>query len=325
MNSINVLFFGSTEDSVIVLNKLYTIRYPLFTCSVSAVVTQPAKPVGRDHIMTPTPVEVWAKSHQITVLSFPSNPDTPWLYQDEQQVIDTLESVHADLVISASYGQKIPSKTLSDAKFGGLNVHPSILPRWRGGDPVPWAIMTGDAQIGVTVVSITAKFDEGLIIAQKKIPILPMDTSGPLRTKLFTIGAELLSELLPEYLEGKRKGIPQKIENESRATRLSRDTGFEPWETIQIAFTDPSEAQRIERKFRALHPWPGLWSLVEIREKGLELSKKRIKIISCHLNSNLQPLHSYLILDSVQLEGKKPVSWKEFLAGYPQVNSTILH
>ena len=275
----NILFFGSTSDSVIVLEKLP---------SVSAIVTQPPKP-------DPTPVELWAKAHNITCLSFANNPDKRWLYQNEQQVIDTLESIKPDLIISASYGQKIPTKTLADAKFGGLNVHPSILPRWRGGDPVPWAIMSGDHQIGVSVVSLSDKFDEGLIYAQEKIPILPTDTSMPLRTKLFTIGADLLTKLLPEYLAGKAKGKSQLGKTEPRATRLSRETGFEPWPFAE------SDAIRIERKFRAFHPWPGVWTLY---------NKKRLKILKLHLDNEK------LILDEVQLEGKKPVSWEQFKEAY---------
>ena len=166
--TINILFFGSTSDSVIVLERLFTLHSSLCTIQIQAIVTQPPRPVGRDHIVTPTPVEIWGKAQNITTLSFESNPLKPWLYKDEQQVIDTLQSVQADLLISASYGQKIPTETLTSAQFGGLNVHPSILPRWRGGDPVPWAILTGDHQIGVTVVTLSEKFDEGLIVAQKK-------------------------------------------------------------------------------------------------------------------------------------------------------------
>lgn len=275
----NILFFGSTSDSVLVLEKLPT---------VSVIVTQPPKP-------NPTPVEIWAKTHGVTCLTFPTNSDKRWLYEDESRVIDTLDAINADLIISASYGQKIPSKTLKDARFGGLNVHPSILPRWRGGDPVPWAILSGDHQIGVTVVSLSEKFDEGLIFAQKKIPITQTDTSTPLRTRLFTIGAELLADLLPDYISGKAKGKPQGGNNEPRATRFTRDTGFEPWPFAE------SDAERIERKFRALHPWPGLWSTV---------NNKRLKILKLHLDNEK------LVLDEVQLEGKKPVSWEQFKKAY---------
>ena len=146
------------------------------------------------------------------------------------------------------------------APHGGINVHPSLLPRWRGGDPVPWAILTGDHQIGVSIVTLSEKFDEGKIIAQKKIPISANDTSDPLRTKLFVLGAELLVRLLPDHIRGAIKGTSQQSKDEPQAKRLSRDLGREPWELLEHAINDGKDVDRIERKFRALLPWPGVWT-----------------------------------------------------------------
>jgi methionyl-tRNA formyltransferase len=310
----NIIFFGSTTDSVIVAKKLFDLRLPAdkagFTiCDLrfSAVVTQPPKPAGRKQILTPTPVDNWAKSHAIPVLSFPSDPQKPWLYTNEETVADTLAPFKTDLLISASFGQKIPDRTIHEASYRGINVHPSILPRWRGADPVPWAILSGDNQIGVTIVTLNERFDEGKIIALKKIPITDKDTSDPLRTKLFTIGADLLVNVLPAYLASKPahadrgevfKGSPKTELASSYARKFTRDDGFEQWEN----FSDPKEAGRIYRKFRALSPWPGLWSLV---------NEKRVKILACHVSHD-----SILVLDTVQLEGKKPVSWKQFEESY---------
>jgi len=262
---IKILFFGSTTDSLLVLEKIYTL---------AAVVTQPPKPVGRKQVITPTPVEIWARLHKI-----------PVCYTSD------ISSFKPDLLISASYGEKIPIEIIKNARYGGLNVHPSLLPRWRGADPVPWAIMSGDHQIGVTVVTLSEKFDQGNIVAQKKIPIGPHDMSDPLRTKLFEIGANLLMESLPDYISGKNKGIDQKIGNEPYARRFTRDDGYEPWKKI----IDPKESERINRKFRALHPWPGLWTT----------NKKRIKILGF--------THEPTI---VQLEGKTPVPWEQFEKAY---------
>lgn len=301
MKDVSVLFFGSTTDSVIVLDALSGFRSPQWAIRIAAVVTQPPKPVGRQQTVTETPVAAWAKSHDCTVLTFPADAAKPWLYEDETRVIDTLESVKAGLIVSASYGQKIPAKTIADAPYGGLNVHPSLLPRWRGGDPVPWAILTGDRQTGVTVVSLSEKFDEGIIYAQEKIPITDADTSTPLRTRLFGIGAGLLTELLPGYFSGKAKGKPQKTAEEPRARRLTRELGFEPWESLMNARTDEREAARIGRKFRALHPWPGLWTIFD---------GKRLKILGVHTGSG------GATIDTVQLEGKKPVTWSQFAEAY---------
>jgi methionyl-tRNA formyltransferase len=371
-NQIKIIFFGSTSDSVIVLEKLVTCHLSLVALRLAAVVTQPPRPVGRDQVLTPTPVDAFAKTHTIPVLSFPSHQEKPWLFENDDAVADALAPFKADLVISASYGIKIPDRTLKETRFAGLNVHPSILPRWRGADPVPWAILAGDHQTGVTIVSLSDTFDTGEIIAQKKIPITDKDTSDPLRTKLFTIGADLLVESLPDYMNQKHNNIHQHYNNKtieqlsSYARKFTREDGFLPWELIEEATRDkgPSFAKAtagrqetrtkqvtieqfnnvtivkdylkfrnknnpeislgaiIERFFRALTPWPGVYTMIETRDKGPSFAKatagrqetrktKRLKILACHLSHV-----SSLILDTVQLEGKKPVSWDQFKKAY---------
>jgi len=179
----------------------------------------------------------------------------------------------------------------------------SLLPRWRGADPVPWAIFSGDHQTGVTVVTLSETFDGGAIIAQKKVPLKDSDTSDALRTKLFTIGADLLTEVLLDYLSKKsiHPFTRSPITKSPYARRLTRDDGFEPWETIQKALIDTEEAKRIDRKFRAFFPWPGLWTI---------LRDKRLKILRLSLVVGL------LSLDIVQLEGKKPIPYSTLLTGY---------
>lgn len=262
----NVVFFGSTSDSMLVLEKLD---------HVVAVVTQPPKPVGRNQVVTPTPVHRWAESRGISVTT-----------------LDAVAPFKPDLLICASYGEKIPMEIVQSAKFRGLNVHPSLLPRFRGADPVPWAILSGDHQTGVTIVTVSREFDEGNIIAQKKVAITPSDEADPLRTRLFTMGAQLLIEALPDYISGKNKGTPQKTGNEPYAKRFTRGDGFEPWEKI----IDPKESERLNRKFRALHPWPGLWTM---------LGTKRLKILGFDSSPT-----------TVQLEGKKPVPYEQFRTAY---------
>lgn len=306
-----ILFFGTTDDSVIVLEKLASTK----NVTIAAVVTQPPRPIGRDQIITPTPVETWAKAHTIAVLSFDSDPEKPWLYKNEQQVIDALQPTTPDVLISASYGQKIPWDTICAAPFGGINVHPSILPHWRGADPVPWAIMQGDHQIGVTVVTLSQTFDEGKILAQEKIPLTPEDTSDPLRTKLFTIGADLLADALPLVFTRKIKPKDMHMPDPKPpyARKFTRDDGFEPWDRLNQSITEGTDADRIDRKFRALDPWPGVWTKIYISENN-ETNKttieKRLKILKLHLSNRK------IIIDEVQLEGKKPTTWEQFNSAY---------
>ncbi len=279
----NIVFFGTTSDSVFVLETLCHVS----SVMCQAVVTQPPRPIGRKQIITPTPIEVWAKEHKIPVLSFAHNHKKPWLFENEQTVIDALQPFKADLIISACFGQKIPIEIIRAAKYSGLNVHPSLLPRWRGADPVPWAILSGDHQTGVTIVTLEEAFDKGIIIAQQKYPITDTDTSDPLRTKLFQMGAELLINNVDNYCSRKNKGKLQKTSDTPYARRMTREDGFVPWKKFQ--------PELLDQKFRALSPWPGLWTL---------FGKKRLKLIA------LKPE----IL--VQLEGKKPVTFEQFQKAY---------
>jgi methionyl-tRNA formyltransferase len=296
MNPIKTIFFGSTDDSLLIATALSSLP----TIQIVAVVTQPPRPVGRSQTITPTPIEVWARKHNFPVLSFASDATNSSFYADEQVVVDSLMPFQAELLVSASYGQKIPTPTITGARLGGLNVHPSLLPRWRGADPVPWAILSGDHQTGVSVITLSEAFDEGKIIAQKKFPITLNDTTDPLRHTLFEHGAALLTESLPDYVSGKNKGKAQEKSGTPYARRLTREDGFEPWEAIQKGFTDETQATQIDQKFRAFTPWPGLWTTIN----------KRVKIIACHLENNL------LVLDTVQMEGKTPVSFAQFQTAY---------
>lgn len=310
---IRIVFFGSTSDSVLVLDSIATANIREYHLTLSAIVTQSPKPVGRSQTVTPTPVEQWAKAHGIPVLTFAPQAEKPWLFQNDTQVTDALEPLKADLIISASFGLKIPWQAIKKCPYGGLNIHPSILPRWRGADPVPWAIMTGDHQIGVSIATLSEKFDQGKILAQEKIPIGPKDTSDPLRTKLFTLGAELLITMLPDYLSGGMKEVPQKAPTSAYARKLKREDGFVSWEALQKAMIDGTDAQIVDRKFRALIPWPGLWTEITIKSRQ-KTEPKRLKILTIHLDNGK------LVLDDVQLEGKKPVSMKQLLEGYPALN-----
>lgn len=338
--SIRIIFFGSTSDSVIVLEHLLHTSIVNSQLLICCIITQPPRPIGRKQALTPTPIETWAKEHSITVLSFPNHSEKSWEYLDKNQVVDTLSSLKPDLLISASYGQKIPTGILQKAQFGGLNVHPSLLPRWRGADPVPWAILTGDHQTGVSIVTIAEDFDNGRLIAQKKIPITEKDFADPLRTKLFDIGADVLIDILPEYIDtnGKKPSLstPGQQSSDPYARKFTRDDGFLSWELLQAAIegNDVSDhqlpklfqeaksfssfdmwhlASGIERAWRALSPWPGIWTKINRRIKKSTndaWEEKRVKILKLHVDNQK------LVIDQVQLEGKTPVPFSQFATAY---------
>lgn len=324
-----IAFFGTPIYSVIVLQKLIDAGY-----RVAVVVTKPHRPIGRKQIETITPVAQFAQKNHLPLYTPQTHAEIPNQYANSQEVTERILSYKPELIIAANYTRFIPMQLIKQTKFGGLNVHPSLLPSYKGPAPIPWAIMQGETKTGVTIVTLGQEFDEGHIVAQEEEPILPDDTTEILLEKLFKKGADLLIKTLPNYLTHptpllQREGIPPLYKREfvanrlggvkeSYAPRISRDTGFENWETIKKARETGLEAQRIYNKWRALHPWPGLWTKVKLkgeRVKGKEI-EKRLKILKVKLPPSPLTLHPKLIIDEVQLEGKKPEDFKEFYRKY---------
>jgi len=312
----NIIFFGSTADSVIVAKALHE-KYPL-----AAVVTQPEKPVGRDKTITKTPLELWATEQKLPCLTFMQDEQQGWKYKNDDDVTNSLATFKPDLFVTACYGQKLPGAALKLPKNGSINIHPSLLPRWRGADPVPWTIIAGDAQTGVTLSIITDTFDSGDIVAQKKIPVTDHDMPDTLRTTLFTLGAKTLIELLPTYIKGNADLIPQKKEDVLVARKLTRADGFVPFSLVAkaVAGQDATREERLEtllqeiteplpqalvRLLRALTPWPGVWTTIPV-----DGTDKRLKLLEYALRDGK------LSITSVQLEGKTPVDWETFSAAY---------
>lgn len=311
----NIIFFGSTSDSVLVAKHL-SKTYP-----ISAVVTQPARPVGREKTITTTSLETWAREQHIPCLTFNREDARPSRFAQESDVVNALETFKPDILITACFGQKIPTALLERSQHGGLNIHPSLLPRWRGADPVPWTIIAGDAQTGVTISTITDVFDSGAIVAQKKFPVTSNEMPDTLRTMLFTKGAELLVEILEQYMQGSLSPILQQESSATVARKVTREDGYVPWNLVVSAIegTDILRERRtglmqsiqeplpqaIIRLYRALHPWPGIWTTIQ--RTGVE---KRVKLVSLH------QADGKVSIDTVQLEGKTPVNWKTFYEAY---------
>lgn len=294
---IKLALFGTPVYSLIIFERLKEAGFP-----IAVVVTKPPRPIGRAMVVTPTPVAQWAKTMQIPLLTPDSDPEKPWKFKDETAVEAEILKFKPDLMITVDYTQFIPINLVKQIKFGGLNVHPSLLPAYRGPAPVPWAILNGETETGVSLVTLSEQFDTGQIVAQSKEPILTTDTTDTLLTRLFSKGAELLLDTLPKYLRSPTTCDIQPATKSSYFPRLTRDSGFEPWGKIKEAIETGIEAERIERKWRALHPWPGLWTLVKINSED-----KRLKI----LKSNLLLTTYKLQLIEIQLEGKQPLSGKD--------------
>ncbi|MBI2405762.1 methionyl-tRNA formyltransferase [Candidatus Microgenomates bacterium] len=324
---LKILFFGTPDYVIPILEALYGANY-----EIVAVVTQPDKPVGRKQILAPSPVKQWAQSHEIRVLA-PEKSDEEFVSN-----IKHLAS-NIDIGILAAYGNIIPQEVLDLSPVGMLNLHPSLLPKYRGTSPVQAAIVAGDRQTGATIIRMDEKHDHGPILAQFTEDIKPDDTTGSLRARLFEKGAEVLAEMLPAYLEG-RVELREQDHSKAIFVRLvKKEHAFIPphylasalqgvplqeeWEIpfIKDFTTHPSPAT-IHNFIRALDPWPLAWTEIKLKIDNQEVTR-RLKIIKAHVEENpiaQEPnnLIPYLVLDEVQLEGKSPVSWKQFKNGYPE-------
>lgn len=235
-----VVFMGSPSFAVPALEALAG-AYP-----VVGVVTQPDRPAGRGSRLRPPPVKVTAERLGLPVFQ-PERVAAP----------DALEYLRAwapDVVIVAAFGQILPPELLSLPPYGCLNLHASLLPRWRGASPVAAAILAGDAVTGVTLMQMDEGVDTGPILARREEPIRPDDTTGRLTERLSRAAADLLMEVLPGYLAGEVKPVPQPEEGVTYCRPLKKADGRLDW-------TRP--AADLERQVRAVTPWPGAFTFWE--------------------------------------------------------------
>lgn len=197
-----------------------------------------------------------------------------------------------DLIVVASYGQIIPQKILDLPKYGALNIHPSLLPKYRGATPIPSAILAKESTTGVTIIKMIQKVDAGPILSQETVKISPTDTSKSLLETCFNLGAKMLIDLIPEYIEHKITPISQPQNSPTPYTKkFKKLDGFIPWDKfIELS---KNNFKPIDRKIRALYPWPGVWTTMP--------NGKTLKILPQNL---------------FQLEGKSPISWKQLSNGY---------
>ncbi len=220
-----------------------------------------------------------------------------------QLVADPKES---DLIITASYGQIIPPSTLKLPQHGALNIHPSLLPKYRGAAPVPWTLLNQETQTGVTIFKMDSGIDTGPILAQKKTTIKPHETAEDLLNRLFKLGTQILIKLLPDYIEHKISPIPQPVKSPTLyARKLTKQDGF-------ISFKDFIQASKadfssVNYKIRALYPWPGVWTKMPASPSGGS-SQKTLKLLPSQ--------QAGLPKNLIQLEGKSPITWKQFKNGY---------
>ncbi len=300
--SIRIVFMGSPDFALPTLSALAAAR----NHQVVGVVTQPDRASGRGRELKSPPVKTLALELNIPILQ-PEKLRAP-------EAMDQLRGWNPDLIVVAAFGQILKKDVLDLPRYGCINSHASLLPRWRGAAPINAAIFHGDEETGVTIMQMDVGLDTGPMLAKKSIRLSPDDTAGSVLETLSTLGADLLIETLPEYLSGNLKPVPQPAEGVTYAPMLKKEDGL-------LDFT--RRAVELERRVRAMNPWPGAWfewngnPLKVLRastvsgEKGL-VSGSRFTVEG---RPAVQSAQGVLILDEVQPAGRKIMSGKSFLAG----------
>jgi len=304
--TLRIIFMGTPELSCASLRAL--LAAPAF--QLVGVVTQPDKPKGRDLKLQPSPVKELAIRQGLPVLQ-------PERARNED-FIEQVRVLQPELIAVAAYGQILPRNILDLPRFGCINVHTSLLPKYRGAAPIQWAILNDEAETGVTIMKMDAGLDTGGILSQEKTPIGPEDTSETLHDRLSDIGARLLLRTIPDYVAGAVESKPQPADGATYAPKIKKEDGRLDW-------TQPARA--LWNRVRGLTPWPGAFTYLLGRPQPmllkiwradvapgsgtpgeiLDTSKTGI-IVACGSDA--------LRILVVQSEGGRRLQAHEFLAGH---------
>ena len=285
VTDLKVVFFGTGRLAQIVLERLIDSPY-----KPELVVTAPDTKAGRGQKTESSPVKKTALEHKIEVLQ-PNN-------LSDKNFQFSIFNFQFDLAILTAYGKIVPSEILKIPKYGFINIHPSILPNYRGPSPIQSAILADEKATGVSIIKLDEEIDHGPILAQKEVAITNGDTHASLVENLGKIGADLLVKTLPEFLEGKLKPKPQ---NHLRATWTKRITKKDG----QIDLLNPPNPQTLNLIIRAYYPWPGTWCRLTVHSRQFTVK---------FLPENL-----------IQPEGRKPMTASELRNGFSSIYEPIKH
>jgi methionyl-tRNA formyltransferase len=298
-----IVFIGAGEMGMPTLQSLLKSAH-----EVVGVVTQPDKPVGRSQLIEPPPIKKALSGTKIAVLQ-------PARIKD-RQAIEEIRALKPDVIVVMAYGQILPRGVLEIPKIACLNLHASLLPRWRGAAPIQAAIAAGDRKTGITVMYMDEGLDTGDILLKRTINILPSDTGGALHDRLAGVAPETLLESLDLLAKGKAPRTPQDNSLATFAQKLKREDGNIDW-------SDPADV--IARKIRAFNPWPGAFMTIEANGmRNLKIFSATVvalrgtpgKILHSEKEFVVAAGKDALSLGDVQLEGKRRMTALEFLRGH---------
>lgn len=293
-----IVFFGTSDVGTPILKELGNAH------EIALVVTSPDAPVGRKQVITPSPIAVTAQEMGLNI----SKPEK---VKNNPEFLQTLRNVEADIFIVVSYGKILPEALLDIPLLKTLNVHFSMLPKYRGAAPIQYALLNGDTETGTTIFVLDAEVDHGPILSQQPLAIKVDDTFTTLARTLSELSSKLLAQTLPQYAAGQ---IVPRIQNHELATftkLIKKDDGRIDWNRT---------AGDIYNQYRAFIEWPGLWTTYQ---------EKKLKILECAPAGNQNELsrtallipcgnNTHLAITKLQLEGRNPATAKDFLNGNPR-------
>ena len=308
-----VVFMGTPDFAVGTLEAIVGAGH-----EVAAVVTQPDKPKGRGGVMAMSPVKECALSHGLTVLQ-PLKARNP-------EFIEEIKAINPDVIVVVAFGQIIPSEIIHMPKYGCINVHASLLPKYRGASPIQWTVLDGCEYSGVTTMLMDEGIDTGDILETVTVKLDERETGGSLFDRLSLVGAKLLVETLDKAEAGQLHPVKQDDSQSSYVRMIDKSFGL-------MDFTQPVEA--LERKVRALNPWPSafthmdekllkIWDATVIQDNNVKAGDygkvktdgKTCFMVACD--------GGYLSVNELQLEGKKRMKVEDFLRGYSIKEGTVL-
>lgn len=320
-----IIYMGTPQFAVPALEALIEHAAPGVLLpggyEIAAVITRPDKPVGRGREIIYAPVKQYALDHGLTVWQ-------PGSFKKAENS-EALAAYHADLYIVAAFGQILPQVVLDQPRYGTLNIHASLLPKYRGADPIAEAILQGERETGVTIMLLDAGVDTGPMLHKKTLPIDDKDTTGSLTPKLAQVGAQALLEVLPRWIAGEIAPEPQDDGQATHTRMLRKEDGELQWE---------QPAAVLARKVRAYTPWPSAYThwkdkLLKIlvaqaadMEVGPDITRGTVRIreYAGHKVLDIATGSGLLEVRQLQLEGKKAMSVDEFLRGYGHITGEVL-
>lgn len=315
MNRLPVIFMGSAELACASLQALHQAEF----IELLAVVTQPDKPKGRDLKPGPTPVGALAETLGLP-LHKPRRARDP-------EFIELIRALRPELMVVVAYGQILPQTLLDIPRYGCLNIHTSILPKYRGAAPIQWAIVDGEPETGVSLMQMDAGLDTGPVVGEARTPIRDEDDAQTLHDRLAGMGAELLQRTIPELIAGRIQPVPQPPEGSTYARKITKEDGRIDWS---------QSARAIFNRIRGFNPWPGAFTHLEVggRDRLLKIWRGRVdetitgqpgEIVTAGGEDLIVACGSgALRILELQPEGSRRMSAREFLSGHPVSTETVL-